>query len=154
MVVMHEILHPNLEARPNQPGGSNQFVAHRGDHMAENMFDACSNARVATVVDLLLSGQRLVPILFPVNLGSQPCGLEVGFDLCGSVGRVGPDIPSDFHGQQSFLKDLPVMHRRISDGILPNELVLFYSRSYDFCTPIDSLDASRSSACPFFSAAA
>ena len=56
--VIREILQPNLEASPHEPDGSNQFAAHRVHLMAENMFNAGANARAATIVGLLLSGQR------------------------------------------------------------------------------------------------
>lgn len=40
-----------------------------------------TDPRVAPVVGLLLRGQRLMAIPFPVNFGAQPCGFEVSFDL-------------------------------------------------------------------------
>ena len=103
--VLGEILHLNLAARPYQPGVSNQFAVHRGDLMAETIFHLCLNVRVASVGGVLFSGQRLVSKPLPVNLGSQPYGLEVGFGLCGIVGRVcpvGTDIPSCFRARPSL----------------------------------------------------
>jgi len=40
MEIIREILHPNLETSSNQPDGANQLATHRGDLMAEDMFDA------------------------------------------------------------------------------------------------------------------
>ncbi len=64
MESIREILHPNLETSSNQPDGANRFAAHRGDLMAEDMFDAGVNTRTAPVVPLLLSRQRLTAIPF------------------------------------------------------------------------------------------
>ena len=69
--------------------------------MAEDMFDASANARAAPVVDLLLSGQRLAPIPFSVNLGAQPGGFEVVLDRVGPIGGVGPDIASGLTGNST-----------------------------------------------------
>ena len=123
MKVIREILQPNLEARPNQPDGSNQLATHRGDLMAKGMFDPCANAPANPVVVLLLSSERLIAIPFPGNLRTQPCGFEVGFNLDGSVDRVGPDIPAGLRRKQNLLKDLTIMPRRIGDCILPNQLM-------------------------------
>lgn len=117
MEIIGEILHPNLEPSPHEPNRSNPFATHRHNLMAEDMLDACANARAAPVVGLLLRGQRLLARPFSVNLGAQSCGFEVGFDLCGSVGRVGSESPSGLRGQQHLFQDLTVMHRRIGDCI-------------------------------------
>lgn len=84
--VIREILQSNFEASSNESNRSNQFAAHRADLMAEDMFDASANARTAPVMDLLLSGQGLIPIPFLVNLRAQVPGLELGFDLYGAIG--------------------------------------------------------------------
>lgn len=88
------------------------------------MLNARSNAGAAPVLSLLLSGEDLVPIPFSVNFGAPSCGLEVGVDLCGSVSRVGPDIPASLRRQQHVLQHLTVMHCRIRDRIPPTQLVL------------------------------
>ncbi len=59
------ILYPNFEASPNGPDSSNQFAAHPGHLMPEDMFNTSSNMRSAPIVSLLLSGQVLVAIPFP-----------------------------------------------------------------------------------------
>ena len=121
--VIREILQPNLEASSHEPDGSNPFAAHRGDLMAEDMFDTRSNARAALVVGLLLSGQRFIAIAFALNLGAQACRVQMGFDRVGAIGGVGPDIPSGLCGHQDCFQHLTLMDRRIGDRILPNELV-------------------------------
>ena len=123
MEVIREILQPNLEASSHEPDGSNQFAAHRGHLMAEDMFDAGANARTATIEGLLVSGQRGMAIAFALNLGAQACRVEMGFNRSGPIGRVSPDRPSSFRRQQDFFQHLTVMDRGIRDRILPNELV-------------------------------
>ena len=71
MEIIREILQPNLEASSNESNRSNEFAAHRSDLMAEDMFDAGANARPGPVVAVLLSGQRLVPIPFMMDLRAQ-----------------------------------------------------------------------------------
>ena len=124
MTVVPEILQSNLETRTNESNGSNQFATHHGGLMAEDMFDTRTNGRATPIVVLLLSGEGLVPIPFPMNLAAQPGGLEMDIDLCRSVGQVGPDIPPGLRRQEDFFEDLTAMHRGIRDRIPPNQLVL------------------------------
>ena len=123
MKIIREILHPHLETSSPQPDGANQLAAHRGDLMAEAMFDARSNARAAPVVRFLLGSQRVMARPFSVNLRSQLPGLQLNFDFLGPIGRVGPHIPPGLRKQQHVLQDLPVMHGRIGHRIVPNQFV-------------------------------
>jgi hypothetical protein len=118
-----EILHPNFHASPHKPDGSNQGAAHRGHLTAEDTFDVGSNTRAVPVMCLLLSGQGFMAIPFAVDLEAQSGGFEVGLDPLGPVGRVGPDIASGHGIQQDGRQNLTIMHRRIGDPILPNQLV-------------------------------
>lgn len=77
MEIIGETLYPHfdLELSPHEPNRSNPIAAHRGDLMAGDMFGMHTHARAAPVVGILLRGQRLMAIPFPVNFGAQLCGL-------------------------------------------------------------------------------
>lgn len=105
MEIIREILHPNLETSSNQPNSANQLATHRGDLMAEDMFDARANTRAASVVRLLLCRQGFIAIPLAMNLRAQVPSRELRFNFLGAIGRVGPNLSSSLGRQQHVRED-------------------------------------------------
>ena len=65
--IVREILQSNLCPGPHAANGPKQLASHRGDLMAEDMFDAGADACPSSICVFLPSRQRRVPIPFVLN---------------------------------------------------------------------------------------